>query len=54
MQIAHMIGARAGNIARCLVLAVALASLGCRTGHARSEDEGPLRTTIEVRENSTT
>jgi hypothetical protein len=48
MQIAHVIGARLGTIARCLVLAVVLASLGCRTGHARSEDEGPLRTTIEV------
>jgi hypothetical protein len=48
MQIAHIIGARFGSLARCLLLAGALASLGCRTGHARSEEEGPLRTTIEV------
>jgi hypothetical protein len=48
MQIAHMSGARLGNLTRCLLLAVVLASLGCRTGHARSDEEGPLRTTIEV------
>ena len=48
MQIAHKIGARPGTFGRCLVLAVTFASLGCSTGHARNQDEGPVRTTIEV------
>jgi hypothetical protein len=38
-----------GAIARGLVLALAIASLGCRTGHAaRNADDESVRTTIEV------
>jgi hypothetical protein len=47
MQIAHAI-APFGAAARTLVLALVVASLGCRTGGARNADDGPIRTTIEV------
>lgn len=37
------------TVVRCLALALAVGSLGCRTGNApRSSDEEPLRTTIDV------
>ncbi|HSU95361.1 MAG TPA: hypothetical protein VLI43_16755 [Gemmatimonadaceae bacterium] len=49
MQIAHIIIAPLGASARCLVLALAVASLGCRSGHAaRNASDGPVRTTIDV------
>ena len=48
MQIAHRNGARLDTIARWLALAAVFASLGCRTGRVHNEDEGPVRTTIEV------
>lgn len=49
MQNAQGTRAPLGAIARCLVLALAVASLGCRTGRtAGNEDEGPVRTTIDV------
>lgn len=49
MPIAHCITARTGAAARCLVLALGIAALGCRSGHAaRNASDGPVRTTIEV------
>jgi hypothetical protein len=49
MQIARSTRAPLGAIARSLVLALAVASLGCRTGGAaRNANDGPVRTTIEV------
>jgi len=49
MHIAHMTIAPLGAAARCLVLALAVASLGCRSGHAaRNANDGPVRTTIDV------
>ena len=49
MQIAHIIIAPLGAAARCLVLALAVASLGCRSRHAaRNANDGPVRTTIDV------
>lgn len=49
MQIAHITFARPRAAARCLVLALVVASLACRSGRAaRNANEGPARTTIEV------
>ena len=49
MQIAHIITAPRRAAARYLVLALGLAALGCGSGHAaRNENDGPVRTTIEV------
>jgi hypothetical protein len=37
------------GITRCLILALAISMIGCRTASPRrSEDEGPVRTTIDV------
>jgi len=47
MQLAHN-GTSFGAVARGLMLALIVASLGCRTGRARNADDGPVRTTIEV------
>jgi len=47
MQLAHN-GTSFGTVARGLMLALVVASLGCRTGRARNADDGPVRTTIEV------
>jgi hypothetical protein len=49
MHIAHIAIARLGPAARCLVLALVVASLGCRSGRAaRNPNDGPVRTTIDV------
>ena len=49
MQTAHLSTSPFGAVARCLVLALAVALLGCRTGHAaRDANDGSLRTTIDV------
>jgi hypothetical protein len=49
MQLSHITIAPLGAAARWLVLALAVASLGCRTGHgARDANDGPVRTTIDV------
>jgi hypothetical protein len=49
MQIARSTRAPLGAVARSLVLALAVASLGCRSGRAaRNANDGPVRTTIEV------
>jgi hypothetical protein len=49
MQLAPSTRAPLGAIARSLVLALAVASLGCTTGRAaRNANDGPVRTTIEV------
>jgi hypothetical protein len=38
-----------GSITRCLILALAISSIGCRTGNAsRKSGDGPVRTTIDV------
>jgi len=47
MQLAHN-GTSFGAVARGLMLALVVASLGCRTGRARNADDAPVRTTIEV------
>ncbi|HEY2898788.1 MAG TPA: hypothetical protein VGJ12_16730 [Gemmatimonadaceae bacterium] len=49
MQTAHLTIFPRRAVLRCLVLALAVASLGCRTGHAaRDANGGTLRTTIDV------
>jgi hypothetical protein len=46
---AHSVTTPSRTIAHCLILVLAIASIGCRTGKAsRNTDEGPLRTTIDV------
>lgn len=38
-----------GTIVRCFTLALAIASVGCKTGSASHKtDDGPVRTTIDV------
>jgi hypothetical protein len=46
---ARLAGRSPGTIVRCLILALAITSLGCRTGSAaHTIDDGPARTTIDV------
>jgi len=50
---ARFAGSTPGNAARCVLLALAIAVFGCKTGNAtRNSDEAPVRTTIDVQNQS--